>query len=295
MSMRRTRTASLLLMLAGLALSTQCLAQGKGRPRWTEQKEEKLDKQRYNESYHFKVFNTYDFDVNKLRKEKFKPLMEYIGQEFDVKTETMTLDSLQLEVGEETVTYSVKFPTPDGEGVVYAQRIDVYEVYEDYEVNAYQWEYYQLFAVSSQLNTLPDFDDFSVSRTYNSAALVMSLIPGMGQVYKGQKAKGYSILGAEAVLVAGSVGFSVKKNYCRRKVRHEIPDVDSWKSKQRSWRQMRNMCIVAAGGLYVYNLIDAAVTKGNRHLIVNKSKNTNLSFTPAAFSDGVGAAFAINF
>ncbi len=287
--------ASLLLVLAGLALSTQVMAQGKGKPRWVDKSEESLDKKRYNETYQFKVFNTYGMDVNRLMEERFDPLMAYLGEEFGVRAETMRVDSLQLE-GDEVMTYFITFPSPRGEVVMYAQRVDECCVFEDYVDNTYQYEFYQLYAVSTRPNVVPTFDDFELTRSYNSAAVALSIIPGMGQVYKGQKAKGYSFLGAEVAFVAGSIAFTVKKNYSRRKVRNGIPNVDSWKSKQRSWRQMRNMCLGLGGGLYVYNLIDAAVAKGNRQLIVNKAQQkTNVSFAPAVFSDGVGGAFVLNF
>ncbi len=295
--MRLKRIASLLLLFISLAFGAQCMAQGKGKPLWVNQSEKRLDKKRYSDTYEFKVFNTWDLDVNKLRKERYEPLMEYVSQTFGADVKTMRVDSFYLEPADTLMTYKVIFPQESGEKVIYAKRVDEYCVYEDYEVNDYQYEFYQLYAVSTRLDTIPDFDDFKVSRNYNACSLALSLVPGLGQIQKGQKAKGYTILGAEAALITGSIVCAAKKNYSRRKVRNEIPNVDSWKSKQRSWRQMRDLCLALGGALYVYNLIDAAVAKGNRHLIVDKPQQSevSVSLSPALYGDGAGVSFSLNF
>lgn len=43
---------------------------------------------------------------------------------------------------------------------------------------------------------------------------------------------------------------------------------------------MRNIAIAGACGLYVYNLIDAAVSKGARQVIVKKPNGANLALQP---------------
>lgn len=55
---------------------------------------------------------------------------------------------------------------------------------------------------------------------------------------------------------------------------------------------MRNLCIGVAGCLYVYNLIDAAVSKGSRHVVVKKPK---LQVLPSASSEGAGMTLSFNF
>ncbi len=285
-------------MVVALTVSVPAVAQGKGKPRWVNQDEEKLNKKRYNETYEFKVFNTYDLDLGKLQRECFKPLYSYLAEQYGSDANKMSVDSLYLEA-DSVPTYCITLPTDTGERMIYAKRVDQYDVYEDYELNSYQFEYYQLYAVSTRLDIIPDFDDFSLSRDYGAAGFALSLIPGVGQIYKGQKGKGWAILGCEAALITGVIVCSVEKDYSKRKVRHEIPNVDSWKSKQKSWRQMRTLCLVAAGGLYVYNLIDAAVAKGSRHLIVNKADEKNVSIAPYIYNDGIGngigASFVLNF
>lgn len=189
------------------------------------------------------------------------------------------------------MTYSITFTDSVGNAVVYAQKVDEYCSFEDYADNTYQFEYYQLYAISKR-DSFPVFDEFTLSRTYNHKALCLSLVPGLGQIYKGQKIKGYTILGMEATLAVSAVAFHFKKHYCDRQIDKQPQFADSWKSKSLGWRQMRNLCIGVAGCLYVYNLIDAAVSKGSRHVVVKKPK---LQVLPSASSEGAGMTLSFNF
>ncbi len=282
-----------LFLLLCLVISLPGMAQQNTKPLWIQKGEKPLNKDRFNESYYFKVFNTYGMDVNKLKEERFQPLLTYVRERYGADYEQMKLDSLCLN-SDTLTTYRIAFTDTLGSGVVYARKVDEHFAFEDYVDNTFQFEYYQLYAISER-DSVPVFDDFELTRTYNQKALALSLIPGMGQIYKGQKAKGYVILGTEAVLVTSTIAFQIEKRYCRRKAK-EYPEVgDSWKSKERSWRQMRNLCIGLAGGLYVYNLIDAAISKGSRHVNVKKPKDRQLLITPSASPEGAGLTFTYNF
>lgn len=293
MNKRTKRMVGWSLLLVGLFASFPMLAQQNTKPLWIQKGEKPLNKERSNGSYYFKVFNTYGTDANKLKEERLQPLLTYVREHYGADHEQMKLDSLYFH-SDTLTTYRIAFTDTSGSGVVYARKVDEHFAFEDYVDNSFQFEYYQLYAISGR-DSVPVFDDFELTRTYNKKALVLSLIPGMGQIYKGQKAKGYAILGTEAVLVTSTIAFQIKKHYCGRKAK-EYPEVrDSWKSKERGWRQMRNLCIGLAGGLYVYNLIDAAVSKGSRHVIVKKPKDRQLLITPSASPEGAGMTFTYNF
>ncbi|WP_297900456.1 DUF5683 domain-containing protein [uncultured Parabacteroides sp.] len=283
-----------LLLLACLFISMPIMAQ-QTKPLWIQKGEKPLNKERTNETYHFKVFNTYDVDANRLKTERFRPLLTYVRERYGANFKQMELDSV-LYVGNDTLTtYRIEFTDTLGmAGVVHARKVDEYLAFEDYVDNTYQFEYYQLYAISER-DSVPVFDEFELTRTYNHKALFLSLIPGMGQIYKGQKAKGYTILGTEATLVVSTIAFQMKKHYCGRKANEQWEVRDSWKSKERGWRQMRNLCIGLAGGLYLYNLIDAAVTKGSRHVVIKKPKERHLYITPAALPDGAAMTLTFNF
>ena len=64
----------------------------------------------------------------------------------------------------------------------------------------------------SEKNTLPDFDDLTVSKYYPKTMGFTSLVPGLGQIQKGQTIKGKIIMGTEAFLLASAVVFNLKAN-----------------------------------------------------------------------------------
>ncbi len=285
------RKAVMLLIGACLLFSLPITAQ---KPRWVDKGEKSMNKQRSNDSYYFKIFNTYGMDANKLKAERYEPLLTYVRERYGADYKEMELDSLRLDSDTLTTYYRITFTDASGKGTVYAQRVDEHLAYEDYVDDTFQFEYYQLYAVSGR-DTLPVFDDFKLTKKYSQAALALSIIPGMGQIYKGQKAKGFAILGSEALLVTSAVAFQYKKNYCKRKA-NENPNLRAnWKSKARGWRQMSTLCYCVAGGLYAYNLLDAALLKGSRHVVVKKKSDGQLFIVPSATFDGAGMTFSYNF
>lgn len=287
MELKRVINYSFLMVC--LLLSITATAQTK--PLWVQKGEKSLAKEQSNESYYFKVFNTYGMDVNILKNQRFQPLLEHVCKYYQADPKQVELDSLYLENDSSTMTYRITFVDSIGNTAVYAKKIDEYCAFEDYVDNTYQFEYYQLYAISKR-DSVPVFDEFTLSRTYNHKALCLSLVPGLGQIYKGQKIKGYAILGMEATLAVSAVAFHFKKHYCDRQIEKQPQFADSWRSKSLGWRQMRNLCIGVAGCLYVYNLIDAAVSKGSRHVVVKKPK---LQVLPSASADGAGMTLSFNF
>lgn len=276
-------------LIFSLLLSMTVSAQTK--PLWVQKGEKSLVKEQTNENYYFKVFNTYGIDVNELKNKRFHPLLDHIREQYQAEPTQIKLDSLYLNNDSSAIVYCVTFIDSIGHSVVYAKKIDEYCAFEDYVDNTYQFEYYQLYAISKR-DSVPVFDEFTLSRTYNHKALCLSLVPGLGQIYKGQKIKGYTILGMEATLAVSAVAFHFKKHYCDRQIEKQPQFADSWRSKSLGWRQMRNLCIGVAGCLYVYNLIDAAVSEGSRHVVVKKPK---LQVLPSASSEGAGMTLSFNF
>lgn len=289
--MNLKRMANYFFLMVCLLLSFSAMAQTQTKPLWIQNGEKSLAKERTNENYYFKVFHTYGEDVNLLKKQRFYPLLDHVREHYRTELSKMKLDSLYLDNDSSKMTYCITFTDSVGNAVVYAQKVDEYRSFEDYADNTYQFEYYQLYAISKR-DSFPVFDEFTLSRTYNHKALCLSLVPGLGQIYKGQKIKGYTILGMEATLAVSAVAFHFKKHYCDRQIDKQPQFADSWKSKSLGWRQMRNLCIGVAGCLYVYNLIDAAVSKGSRHVVVKKPK---LQVLPSASSEGAGMTLSFNF
>lgn len=286
------KTALLMMVLFSFLSGASVSAQSK--PRWAQKDEKSLNKERSNPGYEFKVFNTYGMDQWRLRDECFAPLLTYVREKYNLGPDGMVLDSI-CGGSDAPVIYTISFPSADGRETVYARKIDDYSVYEDYVDNTYQFEYYQLYAVADKGMTPEVFDDYELTRSYNSGATLMSIVPGLGQIYKGQSVKGYTIMGFEAALIATAIATNIKLHYCDKKIKEEPQYADSWRSKVNGWRNMRNISLGLAGGLYIYNLLDAALSKGTRQVIVHKRNRQKLVVTPVATFDGGGLALVVNF
>lgn len=269
----------------------ECFAQAK--PFWAAKGEKSVNKKRVSDNYTFKVFNTHSMNPQQLKADGLNSLLEYLHGEYGASVASMTVDTTAIASNGRNLI-KVSFPDGDAMATVYAQRVDDYSEFNDYDLNVFQYEYYQLYAVTGK-NATPEFDTFEVSDSSPITSLACSLIPGVGQMYKGQTTKGCVFLGGEAVLITTAIVSQVCKNRFDKKVDNQIPNVDSWKSKSKSWKQVRNISIGLACGLYVYNLIDAAVDKGSRRLSVKRNRANSLAIAPWTTADGAGLSFALRF
>lgn len=268
-------------MMAAAALYSQ--AQDK--PLWAGKSADALNKERTNDSYELKMFNTYNADHKVLRAERFNPLFMYVRENYSAQPEGITLDSIATPRG---TVYTVGY-TDKNNGSrhsVRALRIDEYCTFDDFESNDYEWDLYQLFAIGRP-DIEPQFDEFEINNEYNGKATVLSIVPGLGQSYKNQKAKGFTIMGAEAVLLATGIAFQCKLN--------DMSDAPEFDSKRTSYRNVRTIAFGAAAALYIYNLIDAAVSKGPRHVVVKKAKGENLSVSAVALPGGAAMGLRYTF
>lgn len=269
-------------ILTGLA---SLCASAEDMPLWAIKGADALNKERSNDSYELKVFETNNPDQKVVMAERFNPLFMYIRENFSAQPEGLTLDSIATDRG---LLLTVGF-TDKNNGSrhsVKAIRLDEYCAFDDYESNDYEWQLYQLYAIGRP-DTEPSFDEFEINNHYNGTALTMSIVPGLGQIYKGQKTKGYVIMGGEVALIASGIYFECERH--RRAKKGEL-----WHNKTANFRDLRNVAFGAAAALYIYNLIDAAVSKGPRRVVVKKAKGENLSVSAFAMPGG-GAAMGVRY
>lgn len=278
---RFTKIVMVWAFLLCLGGSMECFAQTK--PLWINRGEKSMNKKRLSDNYIFKVFNTHGLDESKLRAERLTPLLQYLKGVYGVETSEMAVDTTALAADGSKVT-KISMPTGDSTSVVYAKLVDDYDEFIDYELNVFQHEYYQLYAVTN-CNAAPVFDEFRIEQVSNTDALARSIVPGLGQLYKGQTAKGCAIMGAEAFFIGSAIVFECKRSYYSDK---------GWRSKTRSWKEFRNIAIAGAGIVYIYNLIDAATAKAGHQVKVGKSSSLNVSVVPTA-NLGAGVSLAWNF
>ena len=263
-------------------------------PRWVKKGVKELNKKRSNDSYSFHIFHQYDADQRVFEWNKFKPLIDYVDSTYNVSAADLSVDSIPAN-GSLPTTYMVSFDKDGRQQTVYARLVDQYMKFSDYADNYFEYNLYQLYAISDPTTSFPDFDKFSLKRKYGAKPILMSIIPGLGQIYKGETAKGYSFMGIEAAMIA-SIIYSTNRVHHWVGLANKHPEFyDSYQSKAKTFRQWRMFCYIAGGGLYVYNLFDAAFAKGARYVEVkrNKAPNAQISFSPVFSPDLLG--FGVNF
>ncbi len=250
------------------------------KPEWVQKGEEAMNRKRTNDSYVFKAFHQADADYNRLMDGRFDPLIHYVASRYHAERGSVQLDSLVSGAGV-PVTYRIAFRDAAGEAVVLARRVDSYLTFEDINDQEFLWEHDQLFAVSDK-NRDVVFDSFGIESANNGLAALMSVVPGVGQLYKGNTAKGLVILGSEVALGAAATIFQLKANgFQKRADAGEFP-MDSWQSKADGYRLVRNVSFGAMAGIWLFGIFDAVVGDGASRLKVE----------PATGSAGVGMVYS---
>lgn len=275
----------LICMLSALAATSQ------NTPRWVNKGVEELQKERTNDTYDFVMFHTHGQDIAKIEIDAVMQLKKYVVDKFGAKPDSVRIDYVNNTVADR---YVILFPNAESNSNrVVAQLIDTYSKFEDYELNYFEYEYYQLYAVS-QLNVIPEFDNFKLTTKYNSKAVALSLVPGLGQLYKGQNTKAYVMMGAEAFFIGGALLFNYKSQDAKKMRTKDPLFAQSWRSKQRGYRTFCILSVCGAAGTYIYNLFDAALSQGARQVVVSKPKSYNLSVAPYAAPDIDGMAMGVS-
>ncbi len=179
------------------------------------------------------------------------------------------------------------------------KRIDVTcRVIDEYwERKNGQYTVSRLYAVNDPENAGVGMkgDSFRKTTSYGAAPVFYSLIPGVGQLYKGSTVKGSVILGSAVVVGAGIItAESMRASYVK-KMKEYPKHHDFYNNKATTWKNVRNVAIGVGAGLYVYNLIDAAVAPGRKRVIVTKNRTYNYSFVPTWDGQNAALAFTLEF
>ena len=172
-----------------LCLLPYIVAGAKGtRPTLLTKGVETLNAKRSNTSYRFIVVHSAGADIQRLQAERAQTLATYIGQTYHVKGEEHITTSSEEGTGGGKLqeTYIMNYRSDVSSEKFYARLVDEFW---DKSRSTGMYEYHALFAVSEQ-GQEPVWDEFSVISPSGAAPVLMSVVPGVGQFYKGQKAKG---------------------------------------------------------------------------------------------------------
>lgn len=126
----------------------------------------------------------------------------------------------------------------------------------------------------------------------NSVAGVLSIVPGVGQFYKGSVAKGTMFMGLTAAAVAGIIVCeSTRSSYVNKAIEQPKYKME-YSTKADNWETARNICISVGGAIWVWNIIDAFATKSAKRKVVTGT-NGSLSIQPYAYPDYLGQGFDV--
>jgi len=151
-----------------------------------------------------------------------------------------------------------------------------------------------LYAVSKSRRGSTGKGNFVVTAKYGASGL-LSIIPGVGQYYKGSIVKGSLILGGE-IIAAGGIIFceNTRASYIK-KIEEQPKYTSEYASLADNWETGRNICIGAAAALYVYNLIDALAAPGAKRIKFKRDGKVSVALAPQITTDSFGFGLAMKF
>jgi hypothetical protein len=102
--------------------------------------------------------------------------------------------------------------------------------------------------------------------TVLSAVWRSALLPGWGQIYKGETAKGVTLIGSEALLIPGAIIFNNLKTNEIGKAASSRTQIlrDFHTDRANLYRTLSLTAIILAGTLYTCNVVDAIVIPGDK-------------------------------
>lgn len=303
LSMKHLFSSSVLLcafcFMALSPLQANAERRSGSKPQWVSKGESSLNNRRTNNSYYFKVIGNIGINVQQMREGNIRALTEYIGTRNHVEGLSVTkLGNRTIGDSASSITdFNMEFKNEFSSEAFYAALVDEYweEVVTDF--GDHEYHYYALYAVSSDGGMKPDFDRFEVTRSYGALPAVMSIIPGVGQLYKGQKLKGSLMLGGAVLCAGGVILCENRRSYYETRIIEQPKFAREWSEKRDNWQTGRNIALGVTGALVAWSIIDAAVAPGATRIKISPSHS--FAFHPAALptpnSVGFGVSLAINF
>lgn len=111
-------------------------------------------------------------------------------------------------------------------------------------------------------------DKISTTNQYSPIVGLMSIVPGAGQMYKGDFGKGVTFLTAGVAGAASIVLCECTRYGYAAKVQQQPQYALEYNTRASNWATGRNVCIGITAGIWLWNIIDALVAKGSRRVIV---------------------------
>lgn len=283
------------LLLACASMSAKTIEKSETRqPEWVKKGEAKYNRKRSNDTYYFKVIENSGSSLESIKNQNLSALATYIGQENRISSSVQANIAFDASTGNEKDEYTISYTTSSSTDVFHAKLVDEYWVLKKLDNGQRMYTYYALFAVSTK-KEIPNYDQFSTTKSYGGAGLIRSVIPGMGQIYKGQAGKGAGFMIGEAAGIASIIYCESMRSSYHNKMIEQPKYAKEYHNRETNWQTARNISIGVTAALYVYNLIDAALVSGAKRIIIKKNKNYHISMRPANVEGNSGLALSLNF
>jgi len=270
------------LLLALFVLLTGLASFGQEKPGWIYNKPKPA-----NDTYLYVVESSVGKTVIEARNnaiaEVFRSTAMRIGQPFDAAD-----ISSALQKGTDFNVISAQYNIP------------INKVCEYSEQSAGLYTVYLLCQVAKAGNIKVQWSDFNgcgnVADVFDGVAVIKSIfLPGLGQFHKGQNVKGACFLAGTAVCAGGGVFAStMRKTYINKMNNTTSPAAkQSYANKANMFTTVRNIAFGAAGAIYLWNVLDAAISRGGQKHVLAQTGPFNLS--PVVTDEAVALSMSINF
>lgn len=155
-----------------------------------------------------------------------------------------------------------------------------------------EYDYICHLLVQVMKNPNDEFEKVAITDKYPFSARV--LVPGMAQMYKGQKTKGLCFIAGEVALVGGAIVSHtlMVSNINKISSTHNSTLKAHYTRNANACMAVRNISIAGAAALYLWNIIDGAAAKGDEHIMLG---NNELIITPYSDINSTGIALNLKF
>ena len=142
----------------------------------------------------------------------------------------------------------------------------------------------------------PDFDEFTGcndTKTYSNGMTVFksAILPGLGQIGKGHKGKGYITMGGEVLFLSVATMSYIDAQKRLASIQNSVDSETTYcmqaKYKYDVSRIVNITCLSAAGVIYVYNLVRA-------YSLMPRYKDSGLTFAPTIIPTNDGFTSGLN-
>ncbi|MDR1023037.1 MAG: hypothetical protein LBL94_07200 [Prevotellaceae bacterium] len=246
--------------------------------------------------YEYRISQGEGSTLRQARDDAFSGILVDLGSQAGIAVDSRSLVKLKSELGysagasrysesdSQTTTFSIK---RKGVNIALAEAGEYYENrYGRYQL----WKLYEVSTSGSFKAFIPEY-----TTTYGfDGAWKSAVLPGWGQFYKGKTGKGIFFLAAEAAAVSGLIFCEMKRSDNVRKSQEStnLAIIKEYRSRADSWALYRNVAVGAAAGVYLWNVLDAALAKGKiRYAWIPN----NLHLATFAYSDVCYYGIEINF